>query len=86
MQQSKFPKGWNEERVLAVLSHYENQTEEEAVAEDERVAAILDELKRHVHPDAYYCSDASVVSHRGGSFTIIAYFAPREQEVQCGTD
>lgn len=32
---SSFPPGWNEERVRAVLSHYEAQTEEEAVAEDE---------------------------------------------------
>ena len=31
----KFPSGWNEERVRRVLAHYEQQTEEEAVAEDE---------------------------------------------------
>jgi hypothetical protein len=31
----KFPAGWNEDRVRKVLAHYENQTEEEAVAEDE---------------------------------------------------
>ena len=35
MKQSKFPKGWNAERVKRVLDHYENQTEDEAVAEDE---------------------------------------------------
>jgi hypothetical protein len=34
MRQSKFPPGWNEERVKKVLAHYENQSEEEAVAED----------------------------------------------------
>lgn len=32
---SKFPLGWDEERVRRVLAHYEQQTEEEAVAEDE---------------------------------------------------
>lgn len=32
---SGFPPGWNEERVRAVLRHYEEQSEEEAVAEDE---------------------------------------------------
>ncbi len=32
---SKFPKGWDEKRVRTVLSHYEKQNEEEAVAEDE---------------------------------------------------
>jgi hypothetical protein len=31
----KFPRGWNEERVRKVLAHYENQTEDEAVAEYE---------------------------------------------------
>ena len=35
MRQSKFPLGWDEERVRRVLEHYEAQTDEEAVAEDE---------------------------------------------------
>jgi hypothetical protein len=35
MKQNKFPEGWNEERVRRVLAHYEQQTEAEAVAEDE---------------------------------------------------
>jgi len=35
MKQGKFPPGWDEERVTEVLAHYESQTEEEAVAEDE---------------------------------------------------
>lgn len=35
MKRSRFPAGWNEARVRRVLSHYERQTEEEAVAEDE---------------------------------------------------
>jgi hypothetical protein len=30
-----FPPGWYEERVRRVLAHYEEQTEVEAVAEDE---------------------------------------------------
>jgi len=33
--QPKFPPGWDEERVRRVLAHYENQSEEEALAEDE---------------------------------------------------
>ena len=37
MKQSKFPPGWDEERVRRVIAHYEEQTEEEAVAEDEAV-------------------------------------------------
>jgi hypothetical protein len=35
MKQDRFPKGWNERRVKRVLDHYENQTDDEAVAEDE---------------------------------------------------
>ena len=31
----QFPPGWDEMRVRKVLAHYENQTDEEAVAEDE---------------------------------------------------
>lgn len=33
-----FPPGWDEDRVRRVLAHYEEQTEEEAVAEDEAAA------------------------------------------------
>jgi hypothetical protein len=35
MKQSKFPQGWDEARVQKVLAHYETQSEDEAVAEDE---------------------------------------------------
>lgn len=34
-KRNRFPKGWNEARVLEVLAHYETQSENEAVAEDE---------------------------------------------------
>ena len=34
-KRNRFPKGWNEARVKEVLAHYESQSEEEAVAEDE---------------------------------------------------
>ena len=32
---NRFPPGWDEARVRDVLEHYESQTEDEAVAEDE---------------------------------------------------
>jgi hypothetical protein len=35
MKRNRFPAGWNEARVQKVLEHYEGQTEDEAVAEDE---------------------------------------------------
>ncbi|HZL35761.1 MAG TPA: hypothetical protein VFC78_10665 [Tepidisphaeraceae bacterium] len=30
---NKYPKGWNRKRVEAVIAHYENQTDEQAIAE-----------------------------------------------------
>jgi hypothetical protein len=43
MRENRFPPGWDEERVRKVLAHYEEQTEGEAVAEDE--AAFEDEAQ-----------------------------------------
>jgi hypothetical protein len=35
MTKTPFPAGWDEARVRHVLEHYESQSDEEAVAEDE---------------------------------------------------
>jgi hypothetical protein len=35
MKQTKYPDGWDEARVKRVLAHYEQQSDDEAVAEDE---------------------------------------------------
>ena len=35
MAKSNFPPGWDEQRVQKVLAHYEAQSEDEALAEDE---------------------------------------------------
>lgn len=35
MKKNRFPPGWDEVRVQRVLAHYEEQTELEAIAEDE---------------------------------------------------
>ena len=40
MKQSKFPKGWDEKRVSELIAHYETQTVDGMVAEDE--ATLLD--------------------------------------------
>jgi hypothetical protein len=37
MTQSKLPFGWDENRIQEVITHYEEQTEDEAVEEDEKV-------------------------------------------------
>jgi hypothetical protein len=41
MKTDRFPAGWDEDRVKQLLAHYEEQSEEEAVAEDE--AAFADQ-------------------------------------------
>jgi hypothetical protein len=35
MKQEHFPQGWTEDRFQRIIAHYENQTDEEAVGEDE---------------------------------------------------
>ena len=35
MTNSKYPDGWDQARVRRVLEHYEEQSDDEAVAEDE---------------------------------------------------
>ena len=40
---NKYPPGWDLERVRRIIQHYESQTDEEAVAEDE--AAVEDPTK-----------------------------------------
>ena len=44
MKQNNFPTGWDNECVQQVLTYYEEQTEEEAIAEDE--AAIANQSRR----------------------------------------
>jgi type II secretory pathway component PulC len=41
MKKSEFPPGWDAERVKRVIAHYELQSEEEAVAEDEAAFEAL---------------------------------------------
>lgn len=35
MSKNQFPKGWDEKRVRELIRHFDSQTEEEAIAEDE---------------------------------------------------
>ena len=35
MNKSEFPKGWDESKVRRVLAHYEEQSDDDAVEEDE---------------------------------------------------
>ena len=50
----RFPQGWDEDRVKRVLSHYEAQTEDEALAEDkatfEEPTKVTIEVPRELVP------------------------------------
>jgi len=35
MNKQELPEGWDDERIQQIIEHYENQTDEEALAEDE---------------------------------------------------
>jgi hypothetical protein len=43
MKQNKYPAGWNERKVRKVLKHYDTQTEEAAIAEDEAAFELKDQ-------------------------------------------
>ncbi len=43
MTQNKYPSGCNERKVRRVLRHYESQTEDEAIAEDEAAFELKDQ-------------------------------------------
>ena len=48
MKKAQFPPGWDEDRVRRVLDHYEQQSEEEAVAEDESMYEGSDQTTMEV--------------------------------------
>lgn len=54
LKQTKFPKGWDEARVRQVLRQYEQQGEEEPVAEDEAAfedpTQMIIEVPREIAP------------------------------------
>lgn len=43
MKQNKYPAGWDERKVRKVLKHYDTQTEEAAIAEDEAAFKLKDQ-------------------------------------------
>ena len=66
-KQSKFPEGWNEARVRRVLDHYEAQSEEEAVAEDEAVFEQRDQTVMEVPNDLVPTVRELIAKHRKAS-------------------
>ena len=51
MKKNKLPAGWDERRVRRVIGHYESQTEDQAVAEDEAIYTDPDQAIMSVPKD-----------------------------------
>lgn len=66
-KQSKFPEGWDEARVRRILEHYETQTEEEAVAEDEAAFEQRDQTVMEVPNDLVPTVRGLIAKHRKAS-------------------
>ncbi|MGA7577962.1 MAG: hypothetical protein ACLQUW_01495 [Desulfobaccales bacterium] len=63
-KQSNYPPGWDEARVRRVLSHYEEQAEEEAVAEDEAAFENLTQTAMEIPLDLVPVVRTLIAKHR----------------------
>ena len=66
MSDSRFPQGWDEHRVHRVLEHYENQTDDEAVAEDEAAWEKTTHTKMDVPVDLVEVVRELIAKRRAG--------------------
>ena len=64
MAQSRFPPGWDEKRVQKVLAHYETQSEDEAVAEDEAAFETSGQTVMEVPSDLVPAVRELIAKHR----------------------
>ena len=60
----KYPPGWDETRVRRVLAHYEEQTEEEAVAEDEAAFENLTQTAMEIPTELVPAVRDLIAKHR----------------------
>ncbi len=67
MKQNKYPSGWNERKVRRVLRHYESQTEDEAIAEDEASFELKDQTVMVVPRKLVPEITKLIAKHRPGS-------------------
>jgi hypothetical protein len=67
MNQTRFPPGWDEERVRKVLAHYEEQIEEEATAEDEAAFEDPDQTVMEVPNSLVPAVRELIAKHRAES-------------------
>lgn len=62
MRQTRLPTTWNDEKVRRVLAHYEKQTEDEAVAEDEAAFENQDQTLTEI-PDELVPAVRELIAH-----------------------
>jgi hypothetical protein len=65
MKQKDFPEGWDEARVRKVIAHYEQQSEEEAVAEDEAAFESATQTFVEVPNDLLPAVRELIAKHKG---------------------
>jgi predicted GIY-YIG superfamily endonuclease len=65
MSETRFPAGWDEERVRRVLAHYEQQSSEEAVAEDEAAFENQDDTVIKVPHELVSAVRELIARHQG---------------------
>jgi hypothetical protein len=63
-KQSRFPPGWDQHRVQRVLEHYEAQSDEEAVAEDEAAFEATTHTAMEVPVDLVPAVRELIAKHR----------------------
>ncbi len=66
MKQTRYPAGWDAERVRRVLEHYEMQSDEEAVAEDEAAYAATTHTVMEVPVDLVPAVRELIAKRRAG--------------------
>jgi hypothetical protein len=66
MKQSRYPDGWDEERVRRVLEYYEAQSDEEAVAEDEAAFETITHTTMKVPVDLVPAVRELIAKRRAG--------------------
>ena len=88
MKRNRFPPGWNAARVRRVLEHYEGQTEDEALAEDEAVfqsqgQTVMVVPKRLV-PEITRLIERRRAAHQTGSYRPDKALQPTAQDTRRG--
>jgi hypothetical protein len=64
MAHTRFPAGWNEERTQRVLAHYETQSEDETLAEDEAAFETPGQTVMEVPSDLVPAVRELIAKHR----------------------